>query len=227
MADPNLLNLQVSSLLRSLPGVFQEDRDGRKPNFLGRFLLGFEKLLLGLGDPAERGLEEIVNTLYRYFEPGEHLPEGERAPREFLSWLAGWAALVLREDWDEQRQRNLIANAVQLYRMRGTKKGVEDFVKVYTVLGVQIDELNLPFQIGVHSTVGVDTFLGGGAPFFFKVKVFLPVSQPAERKRQLEVAAAIVDLQKPAHTYYSLSVETPKFQIAVHSTVGEDTLLTD
>ena len=41
--DPN----QVSGLLDSLPAVFQEDREGRAPNFLGRFLLGFEQVLLG------------------------------------------------------------------------------------------------------------------------------------------------------------------------------------
>lgn len=218
---------RVSSLLSSLPGIFQEDRQGRTPNFLGRFLLGFEKLLLGLGDPGEHGLEEVIAKLYRFFEPGERLAEGERAPADFLPWLAGWLALTLREDWDEQRKRNLIANAVQLYRLRGTKKGVEEFVRVYTVLGVRIDELNTPFQIGVHSTVGQDTYVGGGAPFFFRVTVLLPVADPDEIRRQREVARAIVDLQKPAHTHYTLEVEAPAFQIGVHSTVGEDTLLTD
>lgn len=216
----------VSSLLGYLPGVFQEDRQGRAPNFLGRFLLGFEKLLLGLGDPAEPGLEEIIAGLYRYFEPGEHLPEGERAPREFLPWLAGWLALVLREDWDEPRQRNLIANASRLYRLRGTKKGVAEFVQIYTRLGVEIDEQGASLQVGVSSTVGVDTLLGGGAPFYFRVRVLSPDPTPAVLEQVRQVAVAIVDLQKPAHTFYTLDVVAPAFQIAVHSTVGTDTLLT-
>jgi phage tail-like protein len=215
----------VSSLLGSLPAVLQEDRIAGAPDFLGQFLLGFEQVLLGLGDAANPGLEETIARLYRYFEPGATLSEDERTPREFLQWLAGWVALTLREDWDELRQRDLIAKAAPLYRLRGTRRGVEEFLRIYTRLGVSIDELGTAFQIGVHSTVGVDTVLDGGAPFFFRVRVLLPSPDPVQIKAQRAVAHAIVDLQKPAHTYYTLTVETPIFQIGVHSTVGVDTLL--
>ena len=216
---------EVSSLLDNLPAVLQEDRVAGAPDFLGRFLLGFEHLLLGVGDPGEAGLEETIARLYRYFEPGASLADGERAPKEFLQWLAGWVALTLREDWDELRQRDLIAKAASLYRLRGTKRGVEEFVRIYTRLGVRIDEESTPLQIGVHSTIGQDTILDGGSPFFFKVHVLLPDPDPAQIKVQNQVAHAIVDLQKPAHTYYALSVETPIFQIRVHSTLGVDTLV--
>jgi len=221
MSDPR----EISSLLDNLPAVFQEDRQAGAPNFLGRFLLAFEQILLGLGDAGDPGLEETIARIYRYFEPGAALADGERAPKEFLQWLAGWVALTLREDWDELRQRDLIAKAAQLYRLRGTKRGVEEFLRIYTRLGASIDELGTAFQVGVHSTVGVDTVLDGGAPFFFRVHVLLPSTQPEEIKAQRIIAHSIVDLQKPAHTYYSLSVETPTFQIGVHSTVGADTLL--
>jgi phage tail-like protein len=216
---------QVSALLDSLPAVFQEDREGGAPNFLGRFLLGFEHVLLGLGETGEPGLEELIARIYRYFEPGAALAAGERAPEEFLRWLAGWVALTLREDWDELRQRDLIAKAVPLYRLRGTRRGVEEFLRIYTRLGVRIDELRTAFQVGVHSSIGVDTMVGGGAPFFFRVQVLLPSPQPEEIKAQRTVAHAIVDLQRPAHTLYSLTVDTPVFQIDVHSTVGVDTLV--
>ncbi len=216
---------KVSSLLDSLPAVFQEDREAGAPNFLGRFLLGFERVLLGLGEAGDPGIEETVARIYRYFEPGAALADGERAPKEFLDWLAGWVALTLSEDWDELRQRDLIAKAAQLYRLRGTRRGVEEFLRIYTRLGASIDELGAGLQAGVHSTVGVDTLLDGGPPFFFRVQVFLPSTVPEEIKAQHTVARTIVDLQKPAHTYYSLSVETPIFQLGVHSTLGTDTLL--
>jgi phage tail-like protein len=216
---------QVSRLLDNLPSAFQEDRRGGAPNFLGRFLLGFEQLLLGAGEAGKPGLEETIARLYRYFEPGAALADGDRAPKEFLQWLAGWVALTLREDWDELRQRDLIAKAVPLYRLRGTRRGVEEFLRIYTRLGASIDELGTAFQVGVHSTVGVDTMLDGGPAFFFRVNVLLPNPQPEEIKAQRAVAHAIVDLQKPAHTYYTLTVETPVLQIGVHSTVGVDTLV--
>lgn len=218
---------QTSRLLDYLPGVFQEDLQGQPSPFLGRFLLGFEKLLLGLGDATEPGLEEIVDRLYRYFDPGADLTEEvERAPPDFLPWLAGWLALTLREDLAPDRQRYLIANACRLYQMRGTRQGVEEFVSIYTLLGVSIDEQSTAFQVGRHSTVGKDSYIGGGAPFFFRVRVFSPNPDPETLRRTTEVAQAIVDLQKPAHTFYTLKVESHAFQVGIHSTVGVDTLVT-
>ncbi|NET77578.1 phage tail protein [Okeania sp. SIO1F9] len=229
---------EVSSLLNEIPAIFQEVSQPGTTNFLGRFLLAFEHILLGLGEESEPGLEEILGGIVdsisgerrlagieRYFEPGLTLEEHERTPSDFLPWLAGWAALTLREDWDQFRQRELIAKAVQLYRLRGTKLGVEEFLRIYTRLGVEIDELNTPFQVGVHSTVGQDTIIGGGAPFFFKVHILLPIPDPNLIAQQKEIAVAIVDLQKPAHTNYELDIDTPTFQIGVYSRVGVDTLL--
>jgi phage tail-like protein len=246
---------QVSSLLESLPAIFQEGVEPDNPGFLGRFLLSFERILLGLGvvsaEVPQPGLEELVgggaiidqaqpakiskplSGLQRYFESGfaeesgspKLLDEGERSPKEFLTWLAGWVSLTLREDWDELRQRELIAKANHLYRLRGTKRGLEEFLRIYTRLGVVVDEFRTPFQIGVHSTVGVDTLMDGGAPHYFHVKVLLSTPDPELIKKHREIAIAVVDLQKPAHTFYTLTVETPTFQIDVHSTVGLDTLL--
>jgi phage tail-like protein len=245
-----IMENSVSALQDNLPAIFQEDREPGKANFLGRFLLAFERILLGIGETSAQvpqpGIEETIGGgsivlpgastpvflagLQRYFESGfvranQFLPENESIPRDFLPWLAGWLALTLREDWDEQRQRELIAKASWLYRLRGTKRGVEEFLRIYTRLGVEIDELNVPFQIGVHSRVGVDTILDGGAPFYFHVKVLLPKFESDLMKSSKEIATAVVDLQKPAHTFYTLTVETPILRINVNSTVGVDTLI--
>ncbi len=230
---------RVSSLLSLLPAVFQDDRPGDKPNFLGRFLLGFEKLMLGLGDDhasgtegvpdlqALRGLEESIAQIHRYFEPGAALADDDRAPSEFLPWLAGFLALTLRDDWDDQRRRDLIAQASRLYRLRGTKRGLQEIAKLYTLHDLTIDEISIGFQIGVHSTIDKDTILDGGAPFFFRVRVPIATPDPKALKEITELAQAIIELQKPAHTYFRLELETPTFQIDVHSTVGVDTLLGD
>ena len=238
--------IQASTLLNDLPAIFQEGSEPGQPNFMGRFLLAFEHILLGLGETSEPGLEEILGGIVepvsgetrlagiqRYFEPGASLENLERTPTEFLQWLASWVALVLPQDWDDLRQRELIANAVQLYRLRGTKRGVEEALRIYTRpelppgadLGIRVDELNILFQIGVHSTVGEDTILDGGAPFFFRVELLLSTPDPTSLKQQREIAKSIIDLQKPAHTNYALDIVTPTFQINVHSTVGVDTLL--
>jgi len=244
---------QASSLLNYLPAIFQEDSEANQPNFLGRFLLAFERIILGLGEVSSEvpqpGLEEILGGgnitdssgttqlagVYRYFEPGANLSASQHTPSDFLPWLASWVALTLRDDWEENKKRLLIARAAQLYRLRGTKRGLEEALIIYTQtgvqttsdVGVQVNELNTPFQVGVHATIGKDTILDGGAPFFFWVQIVLPTANPERRRQQQEIVTAIVDLQKPAHTDYRrpITVVTPVFRIDVNSTVGIDTLL--
>lgn len=229
---------QASSYVRYLPAIYQQDNGIDEVNFLGRFLLAFEQVLTGLGKVEEPGLEEILGGIvdpasgerrlagiHRYFAPGPNLPDQERAPAEFLEWLAGWVALSLRADLDELRQRDYIARAVSLYRLRGTKQGLEESVRIYTRLAPTIDELSTPFQIGVHSTIGVDTLLDGGGPYFFRVLIRLPAPDPEQIRQQREVATAIINMEKPAYSYYALEVETPTMQIGVHSTIGVDTIL--
>lgn len=227
----------TSQYLNYLPAIYQQDATIDQPNFLGRFLLAFEKVLTGLGDVNDPGLEEILDGItgqdgktvlagiYRYFEPGPGGVETQRAPAEFLEWLSGWVALSLRADLDESHQREFIARAIPLYRLRGTKQGLIEVLQIYTRMGVAIDELNTGFQLGVSSQIGVHTWLDGGAPYYFIVTLQLPKVDPDLIREQNRIATAIIDAEKPAHTHYKLVVETPVFQLGVHSTVGVDTLL--
>jgi phage tail-like protein len=207
---------RANKLLQYLPALYQEDR------LTGRFLLAFEKILLGPlddGSVRQKGLEETIDALATFFNP-------EQTPTEFLDWLSGWVALSLRVDLDELQQRDFIANAVWLYRLRGTKKGLAQVVELYTRLGVTITEPSMDaFQLADYSTVGEDTLLGGGPPYFFHVFARLSTTEPALIKKKKQVITAILDMEKPAHTNYILDVSTPSLQIAVNSTVGIDTLL--
>jgi phage tail-like protein len=229
--------MSTSRYLDYLPAVFQEDTPAGEASWLERYLRGFEAILTGLGDPAEPGLEELLDGvpgvpspamagIERLFEPGPLRDPPERAPDEFLPWLSEWVALSLRADIGTERQRVLIANAVRLYRMRGTKAGLEELVGIYTTPGTTtIDETIPHMQIGMHSTVGVDTSIDGGPPNYFRVTIRLKTTNPAERATQRRIVRAIVDAEKPAHTYYTLDDETPVLQIGVTSHIGLDTLL--
>jgi len=216
---------QASSLLNYLPVIFQENSAPGQPNFLGRFLLAFERILLGLGEVSDKvpkpGLEESIAQLDRYFDP-------EHTPSEFLPWLAGWVALTLRDDWEEKEKRRFIGRIVPLYQQRGTKGGLEKLLLAYTGLpkeSVRVYELTQPLQVGITSTVGVDTAIGSGLPHYFVVKMSLPISTEIDRKRREQIAHSIIDREKPAHTYYDLIVEFPTIQVGITSTVGKDTLI--
>jgi phage tail-like protein len=211
MADD--VTTRPSGMLEYLPEIYA---DG---DFLGQYLAAFERILLRNADAGgERGLEQKIEEVADYFDP-------LRTPSEFLEWLSGWVALSLRANLDEFRQREFIRNAVRLYHLRGTKKGLEESVSIYTRLGASITETAEPFQLEKRSRVGVNTMLEGGAPFVFRVLINLSTTDPAEIKRQSDVVTAILSVEKPSHTQFVLEVETPTMQIEDHSQVEVDTLL--
>jgi phage tail-like protein len=218
---------QVSTYLQYLPAIMQENADEQGVAFLGRWLLAFEQILSGLGDPAAPGLEEIIDRIYRYFDPGPGRAEAERAPSDFLPWLAGWVALTLREDWSEAEKRRIISEIVPVYRQRGTKAGLTTVLQAYIgSVGAEIEEFNEALQLGVTSTVGINTVIGGGPPHYFLVKIILPGLDDLDFSRKEQIARAIIEQEKPAHTYYDLHLQfPPTMQIGVRSTVGVDTLL--
>ncbi len=216
-----------SSYLEYLPEIYRDS------DFTGRFLKIFEKILTGIDEdvspdqekPGEvheyleqPGIEQTLDIIRDYFDP-------TYVPQEFLDWLAGWVALELPGDWSEATKRELIRRIVPLYSKRGTREGLEEFLRVYAGPGVTINEWLSPFQIGVSSTLGKDTALGSGPPDFFTIKVVLPEPDLQKKLEKEKTVRAIIDREKPAHTYYHLEVIIPTMQIGVHSTIKMDTLL--
>lgn len=98
-------------------------------------------------------------------------------------------------------------------------------LNTYTGMGVEVKEFIDPFQIGVTSKVGVDTWIGGGPPFYFQVHLVINELDPEVYQHTISVARAILDAEKPAHTYYHLKPYMPTLTIGIYSRVGVDTLL--
>jgi phage tail-like protein len=211
--------MQPSTYLQYLPEIYRADP------VTGQFLKVFEKILTGIDDdvPTDRdikGIEQILDEIVEYFDASN-----TGAPLEFLEWLAYWVALDLPEDWSEEVKRNLIPKMVQLYKKRGTKEGLLEFLNIYSGASVTIDEWYSPFQLGKTSIVGTGSALGGGPPGFFTVKVVLAQPDIQLKSKTEQVLRTIIDREKPAHTYYRLDVIIPTFQVGVHSTVGKDTIV--
>lgn len=235
-------------LLDDLPAIYQEEP------FLADFLQAFEEVLLakspatdGARDDSEdgesvklpeypdlaafsdRGLEEIISTLSLLFQPVE-------TPKEFLPWLSQWTALSLRADLSVTQQRELLSRIVRMYRSRGTRRNLQELLEVYTERFAPlpppvVTEVEVPeFRIGVHSTIGADTYLSGGPPHFFRVtagwsEAARGSTPPSVHLRRMGVIRTVVELEKPAHTDYELRVAYPRIQIDVRSTIGVDTLI--
>jgi phage tail-like protein len=127
---------------------------------------------------------------------------------EFLGWLASWMALDLKENRDIQKKKEVIAKIIPLYRMRGTKRGLEEYLKIYVGDDINIiDEMEL-FQVGVSSHVGVNTIIGGFPPYFFIVNIQLPESDLKSIEDKRKTIEEIIDSEKPVHTEYWLNIKT-------------------
>ncbi len=193
---PTAVNHVPSSLLQYLPAIYAEDP------FLGRFLLGFERILLGRNDGvdyAHPGLEETISRIAEYLDP-------EQAPESFLPWLSTWTGFALRADLDIPKQRHFLATILQLYRWRGTKQNLQTLLKIFTISTPTIVESEQK-------------------PHHFTVTIALPPKRDnALISRQVAIAHALIALEKPAHTSYELFASFPSMQVGV-SRVGIDTLL--
>ncbi len=182
--------------LKFLPAVYREDE------LMGRFLMLFESFW-----------EPIVwqiNQMHVYLDP-------QLTQAELLPWLASWIGLALDERWPEARRRKLLSSAVTLFRRRGTKRGLQDYLEVYTGVRPQIVEHGANnFRLGPEARLGPSIALGtGNQPHTFQVSLSLPPMpnghDEAERARleaqRRRLIDAIIASEKPAHTDYTLRLD--------------------
>jgi phage tail-like protein len=233
-----------------LPAIYrQREINGKANDFLGRFLKLFEKILSGIDDGVrlqlqtpngtlqEReivGIDQILDKIHDYFDPLFTPPivEGEAGTLEFLEYLSRWVALVMNQNWPESRKRRILKNIVPLYKKRGTKEGLSEYLRIFVGPNVQIEEQLQGLQIGARSTVGIDTIVGGNPPYFFFVRITLLAGDLIPEKvspkffgNLVQLTREIIDTEKPAHTYYAIRYDVPGIIVGVLSYVGINTLI--
>ncbi|MEO7715885.1 MAG: phage tail protein [Capsulimonas sp.] len=158
------------------------------PPFFTRFLRGFED--------ASEPLQELLSRRERFFDLNQ-------APADFLPWLAGWVSLTLDENWPELKRRRLIREAVDLYRWRGTRRGLSRYLEIYTGVVPRIEDQ--PFagmRLGPESLLGRDTLLGGVGAHTFVVTLAVPDPRAVNER----IVRDIIESEKPAHAAYDLRI---------------------
>ncbi len=159
-----------STYLDLLPGIYHDN------DFLGRFLLIFEHIL----SPIER----TVGNLSHYLDPG-------LTPPDFLPWLGSWLGLVVDARIPEERRRELVSAAPELYRWRGTKRGLREYLRIYTGIEPEIIEPTL-------SEIAANRALA----FRFTVRMTLPAGSPIQRS----YIESIIEAEKPAFAACALEL---------------------
>lgn len=220
-----------SSYLKFLPAIFSEDA------LSGEYLLAFEQVLTGLDkteSEPKQGLEQIIHNISQLFDPNDvesfFVPDSQldiqQTTKDFLQWLASWAALSLRADWSPKQQKEFLSQIVYFYRSRGTKSNLEKFLGIYTGLKPVIKEPeDNPFQVGVSSYVG-KAQVGEGNPCYFEVDIRINRPENTEDlDRQDLIIKSLIDLQKPAHTDYKVNFLAKTMQINEQLQIGVNTFL--
>jgi phage tail-like protein len=203
--------------LRRLPKTFS--RDEQVASFLRRYLAMFEGQL----GEVERKADARATLL-----------DPRSAPAEILPWLASFVGMIFDERMAraprpggkiEDVRRTLIAEAVWLFRFRGTVPGLRHFVEIYlgieTILiekyrvrGLGSALLSDSTGVATNSILGAGFRVGGavgqdetqllGATIddafethAHRFSLIIPASLSSE---QLDVVNQILELHRPAHT---------------------------
>lgn len=181
-----------SRYLNYLPTVYRE------VDLIGRLLKLFEQTL----DPSIQTLQ----LLWAYLDP-------LTAPATLLPFLAHWVGWPSDVPWSRDRQRRLIRRAMEIYRWRGTRRGLRLYLHLYT--GLPLDAPDTPESakhISIQETfsqgfvlesarLGESARVGGGRPFHFEVHLRSPTPQDETLIRK------IIEQEKPAFSTYELYLE--------------------
>lgn len=190
---PFLLHVRPRSLYRQ----FLPDRYGQV-DFIGRFLKIFEESF----EPAV----EMLDNFWAYLDP-------LTAPEGMLPFLAHWVGWDISPSLGLAQQRFLIKQAMELYKWRGTKKGLRLYLHLYTQLPLDEELPEFQKHISIQevftgglsvgtSAIGDNAFLGGGQPFHFVVTLRTETPETLDS----ELIRRIIEQQKPAFCSYDLHI---------------------
>jgi phage tail-like protein len=199
------------SSLSFLPAVFQADETSR--HLLDR--------VLSLTDTIFGEIESQVEDFALHLDT-------EGTPTDFLPWLASWFDLILEQSWSEAQRRAFLKEIVDLYRWRGTVRGLRRLLQLHADLSEPMPQIVEHFR-GVGQPM-LETWLGsppeGDAPHHFSV--LLPaytIDTPDKRA----VVERLIDGNKPAHTHFELRAVKPGLRVGTAtirgSALGLDSVL--
>ncbi|MCU1491789.1 MAG: hypothetical protein JWM85_3194 [Acidimicrobiaceae bacterium] len=162
---------------RLLPAIYQED------GFVERWMSAFDTVMASI--------VSTLDNIESYFDP--HV-----APLDFVAYLADWVGVELDETWSDDAKRELVARAVELFKVRGTVDGLKQHVAIYVGTEPEIEESGACTWSETSSGQ-----LPGNARPYLVVRVRVPDPEAVDVRRLDRIVAA----SKPAHLPHRVQVE--------------------
>ena len=206
--------------LEHLPAIYRRsDAVGR--NLVRELCFVFEHMF--------DSIDQNLTDGWRFYDP--HV-----APQDFLDWLSSWTAFTLDLDWPDAQKRALVKRAVDLYRIRGTKRGLMLFLKLFTGHEPDIAENTWPFKgfrvegegAEEGARIAMDSVVLPPVDLAHCFVVTMPIAFDDITPELVIRIHHIIQLEKPAHTHYYLTFAEEKgdvelrefFAIGVRSGIG-------
>lgn len=185
-----------------LPGIFHKDAETK--------LSPLWALLLLMEDNFD-SISTIIDGIDRYFDIWR-APTGLIGNEaDFVTWLGSWVALIPERDWPRQKKRYALSLAAELHKYRGTVTGLKYMLALFFEIDVEIEEWTWPegMQIHVRNSIDIDTRIDDQ---YNINNCFTVTWKPGPDeigpgiKQKIADIRAIIDREKPAHTFCFFNV---------------------
>ena len=223
-ATPSLRVVRVSypriSYLQLLPAVYR--REPAAALFAERFLAMFERVFTGIEDRYVEFLRDL---------------DPAAAPLDIINWLACLIDLTFDPSRSLAKRRALVGEAMKLYAMRGTARGIARYIEIYTgklpvVIEAFLERPLRPAFLGRPAAI-----LGCSLPliecrewstpdgalydaYAHRFRVYAYLDDPCDEAVMLPVIERIVEVNKPAHAHHEVCVIYPGAQLGMTTSVG-------
>lgn len=195
------------SFIDYLPEIYRESED--KNSFLARFVGIFQSIYVDLED-------KIDYTPLKF--------DTDRTTKDFLNWIADWLSIKDASIWGEKRLRQLIKEAVKIYKIKGTKRAVAKVVQEYAgIEPIIVEQFDVKDNMYYDKQRTVVENLFGNNGYVFTVMISANYVKDTESYIEL---LRIINGVKPVDSICNLVVLNDQIYLDYHCYMGINSFIT-
>ena len=163
-------------------------------------------------------LQEVTDLVVHDVDRFTDVFDPDLAPEAFIDAMLLDLGNPFPFDLSSVDKRRLLNVLVAIYREKGTAVGIENAIRFFLSLEVEVTSYNGESLVLGDSLLGEDWILGPGGFFSaYAFEVVVPRALEDEERRRLRL---IVEYMKPAHTHFTRLVEPAIPEIIDHVELG-------
>ncbi len=195
------------SFVNYLPEIYRENEE--KNSFLARFVGIFQSMYVDLED-------KIDYTPLKF--------DTDRTTKDFLNWMADWLSIKDASIWGEKRLRQLIKEAVKIYKMKGTKRAIAKVVQEYAgIEPIIVEQFDVKSNMYYDKQRMIVENLFGNNGYVFTVMISENYVKDTESYIEL---LRVINGVKPVDSICNLVVLSDQIYLDYHCYMGINSFVT-